>query len=330
MAHPAEVLYVHNMGGQPSENASSQYLVGWVPDTSGDDALALARLFGASSGQLDITVCTVVPQTATGGDAAFGGVGYGDLLARKLDVVYQQARQEFGEIAARYVVRMSPSVSTGLLDFAAEIDASMLVIGSHGGSARGRHVVGGIGGALQHASPLPLAFAPDGFASAEVDVLSRITCGYNDSPDSQAALDTAVDLCRLFRTPLRLVTFVFPEFSAWRNAPALAALKSPMVEVVAIAEKRLAAVAVSLPGDVRVQTQVCSGGNIAQAVARADWPDGELLVLGSAPMGPLSRVFLGSTSLKLLRICPSPVVAVPRGASVVQETVQPASPHIAN
>jgi nucleotide-binding universal stress UspA family protein len=48
-------------------------------------------------------------------------------------------------------------------------------------------------------------------------------------------------------------------------------------------------------------------------VAAAGWSDGDLLVVGSSRLGPLARVFLGSTATRIVRAAPVPVVVVPRG-----------------
>lgn len=273
--------------------------------------MALGRLL-ASRSQDELTVCTVVPQTATGGDAAFGGTGYQDLVAKKLRPVYERVRTDPTSTEARYSVRFAPSAAAGLLDYAAEVDATMLVLGSARSGVSGRYAIGSVGGLLQHSSPVPLAFAPEGFAQAKVGTIERVACGVNASPDSRQALTAAVELSRAHQVPLQLVTFVFPEYPSLRHVPGLGSFGHDPTQRSTAAQQLLVEAAESLPDDVRVETYVRTGGNIAQAVARAEWSDGDLLVLGSAPMGPFARVFLGSTALKLLRCCPVPVIAVPR------------------
>lgn len=126
-------------------------------------------------------------------------------------------------------------------------------------------------------------------------------------------------MSRTYEVPLCLVNFVFPEYPSLRHVTGMRALRDDPHEARKAAKRLLAEVAATVPDDVEVVTRVRSGGNVAQAVARAEWQDGDLLVLGSTPLGPLAQVFLGSTALKLLRTCPVPVVAVPRTA--------PSAPH---
>ncbi|MDN5766236.1 MAG: universal stress protein [Humibacillus sp.] len=286
-------------------------LVSFVPTDAGADAVALGRLLARASTDR-LVVCSVAPQTASGGDAGFGGRGYGDLVVGQLQPAYEQVKADLAPVEAEFTVRFAGSVAVGLLDYAAELGATMLVLGSARSGLSGRYAIGSLAGLLQHSSPVPLAFAPDGFAEVRVETIRRVACAYNDSPDSRQALELALELCRAHQVPLQLVTFVFPEYPHLRQMPGLSSLADDRTARAAAADQLLAEVADGLPDDIEVETCVRTGGNIAQAVARAEWRDGDVLVLGSAPMGPFARVFLGSTALKLLRCCPVPVIAVPR------------------
>lgn len=310
----------------PSPPGFDHSLVGFVPDDSGADAVALGRMLATDSGA-QLSVCTVVPQTAAGGDTEFDSPGYGALVADKLRPAYEQVKADLAPVEATCSVRLARSVAEGLLDYAVEIGATMIVLGSARSGVSGRYAVGSLAGLLQHSSHVPLAFAPEGFAQAGVGTIQRVVCGYNESVDSPQALQAAADLSRAHQVPLQLVTFVFPEYPHLRHVPGLGSLDDDPVKRSAEAEQLLAEVAGSLPDDVRVETHVRSGGNIAQAVARAEWRDGDLMVLGSASMGPLARVFLGSTALKLLRCCPVPVIAVPRSEAATHPATEPSPGH---
>lgn len=290
----------------------SRCVVGYVPEAGGDDAVALGRMLsGGANGHL--AVCTVISHTATGGDAAFGSTGYGQLMAQKLQPYFDQVKADISPVEATCTVRLAPSVATGLMDYSAETDATVLALGSARTSVSGRYAIGSVAGLLQHSSPLPLAFAPAGFAQSGVHNVERVVCGYNESPDSAQALAAAMELSREHQVPLHLVYFVFPEHPGLRGLTGRSGSSdAEQKEQTERAERLLKQAAKNLPAEFSVKTFVRGGGNIAQAVARAKWHDGDLLVLGSAPMGPVERVFLGSTALKLIRCCPVPVVAVPR------------------
>lgn len=52
--------------------------------------------------------------------------------------------------------------------------------------------------------------------------------------------------------------------------------------------------------EVSVTTAIGSGHGWSGAVDSLKWKKGDLLCLGSAPMGPIERVFIGSTATELL------------------------------
>ena len=247
-----------------------RYLVGFLPTDCGEDAVALGALLSSSCGtDAELTICTVIPQTTTGGDASSGAVGYGNLVAKRLEPIYERIRADLAPRTVTFAVRLASSAATGLVEYAAEIDADTLVLGSAGSGVMGRYAIGSVGGLLQHLAPISLALAPEGFAEAGVPRVRRVVCGCSVTSGSPAALGAAIEMCRTYAVPLHLVNFVFSEYPSLRHI-------------------------------------------VGRRALRDDPQDGDLLVLGSTRLGPVASVFLGSTSLKLLRACPVPVVAVPR------------------
>jgi len=55
------------------------------------------------------------------------------------------------------------------------------------------------------------------------------------------------------------------------------------------------------------------GESWGEALDDIEWDEGDVLLVGSSPRGPLSRVFLGSHATKIVRHSPVPVVVAPRG-----------------
>jgi nucleotide-binding universal stress UspA family protein len=60
-----------------------------------------------------------------------------------------------------------------------------------------------------------------------------------------------------------------------------------------------------------VELAVVSGNGWDQALDDAEWHDGEVLALGTAPRGDIARVFLGSRGAKIMRHSPVPVLVLP-------------------
>lgn len=85
-----------------------------------------------------------------------------------------------------------------------------------------------------------------------------------------------------------------------------------------------------LPDDVPVEAGVVSGRNWEEVLDSLPWEETELLVVGSSRLGPIRRVFLGSSSTKIIRSSPVPVVVIPRGAEVhlAEDTTVARSPDL--
>jgi nucleotide-binding universal stress UspA family protein len=60
-----------------------------------------------------------------------------------------------------------------------------------------------------------------------------------------------------------------------------------------------------------VELQVVTGNGWDEAIDAADWQEGDLLAVGTSPVGGIARVFLGSRASKILRHSPVPVLVLP-------------------
>ena len=60
-----------------------------------------------------------------------------------------------------------------------------------------------------------------------------------------------------------------------------------------------------------VELEVVTGDGWDDALDAADWQAGDLLAIGTSPVGGIARVFLGSRGSKILRHSPVPVLVLP-------------------
>ena len=67
-----------------------------------------------------------------------------------------------------------------------------------------------------------------------------------------------------------------------------------------------------LPEDFPVTSQVVDGDSVEEAVAKLEWHDGDIIMVGSSRLSAPRRLFLGSTAAKMLRVLDIPMVVVPR------------------
>jgi nucleotide-binding universal stress UspA family protein len=296
-----------------------RYLVAYVADDSGADALALASML-ARSQSADLTVCIAIPQTA-GLPLDASQSGFEQLVQSRAEEWLEQAREKLdADLTADFITASGDSTAGGLLGVVADAGAAMIVLGSARTNALGRFVAGSVAGQLLRSSPVPLAFAPQGFAGTAPRQLRRVMVGIDDLRYSTAALESAAQLCRRDDLPLALVTFFFPDSSLLRGLPGMGGKPDDQERIERTRLLELAAAGVQ---DIKATVMVVDGSDAESAMAEVGWQDGDLLVIGSSRRGAVAQVVLGSTAQKLLRSAPVPVLAVPRGADVDLEHTAP-------
>jgi nucleotide-binding universal stress UspA family protein len=204
-----------------------------------------------------------------------------------------------GVAEVRTVAVEAPSVPAGLVTVVEQVGGSLLVLGREG--AVPEH--------LLHSSPVPLALAAR--AGSPGPRVTRLTCTWAGTDRSRAALTWARRTAAAWDVPLRLVTFAPERDPMLPSETGLHVEREVSAAWARQAQAELERVAAELPGP--PETGVARGAGWPGAVAAAGWSDGDLLVVGSSRLGPLARVFLGSTATRIVRAAPVPVVVVPRG-----------------
>ncbi|MBY6684506.1 universal stress protein [Rhodococcus sp. BP-149] len=306
--------------------ASMSALVGWLPDDSGHDALGLAARMAttarAAGGAMTVRTCTVLPRTWP-----FPSMAH-------VDAEYRRWLEERGtDAAARADAAMadlltpadlgSPSAffaenaaeSAALTAAAATHHADLVVLGSSDGPDD-RFTPGSTGETLLHSSAVPLALAPRG-ARRRTDAVSRISCAYTGTPEAKDALYSAAALAVRWNIALRLVAFAprrsttYPPFGGYDAEDLVTSQwREQATEMLHSAASDVTSAYPALSPTCAVG----SGGDWQHVVDSVELGPEDLLVLGSSRLGPLARVFLGSTASKILRHSPVPILVVPRGS----------------
>jgi nucleotide-binding universal stress UspA family protein len=204
-----------------------------------------------------------------------------------------------GVAAVRTVAVEAASVPSGLVTVVEQVGGTLLVLGREG--AVPEH--------LLRSSPVPLALAAR--AGAPGERVTRLTCAWAGTERSRAALAWARRTAAAWDVPLRLVTFAPERDPMLPSETGLHVEREVSSAWARQAQAELEQVAAGLPGP--PETVVARGSGWPGAVAAAGWSDGDLLAVGSSRLGPLARVFLGSTATRIVRAAPVPVVVVPRG-----------------
>lgn len=234
-----------------------------------------------------------------------------DTTVRERQEAAVGALRSLGVDEVRGTVVRATSEPAGLVDAVRREDAGLLVLGAAAAAPTGRFSAGSVAERLLHSSPVPLALAPRD--CGPVGPPSRLTCAWAGTARSAEALTWTRRLARRWGVPVRLVTFAPERAAMLPSETGLRIEQTVSEEWAAQAQGRLDDVVGAWEGD-PPETVVARGAGWAGALAAVPWASGDLLVVGSSRLGPLARVFLGSTASRILRHSPVPVVVVPAGA----------------
>jgi nucleotide-binding universal stress UspA family protein len=290
-----------------------RYLVALTP-LGGRDALSLGRML-ARTGDVDLTVCVVVPQAWDYPSPARVDAEYAAFLNRYAEDTMAEAREFLDDtVRAEYTSTSAPSATEGLIATATESGAALVALGSARHGPLGRFTVGGIANEMLHASPVPVALAPRGYRPSRGARMSRVTCAFSGSTQSRSAFDAAVQLSARHGVPLRLATFVVRDRQMYPSQVGYDAERLVAEQWREQAREAQEQALATLPD--AVEATIVDGRDWEDALDALPWEEGEMLVVGSSRLGPVARVFLGSNSTKIVRSSPVPVVVIPSRADV--------------
>ncbi len=259
-------------------------LAGYVDDSGGREALALARTIAEVTGARLTVAAVHSPDRAASVVEATAALEH---AAARLDGV-----------PADLVTHESRSASRGLSVLASRTGADLIVIGSPPGGANGRINLGGTADHLLHAATETVLLTPAGHVPSGGP--QRISVAYVRRPQCDEAVASAAMAAARLGVPLRLVTLAID-----------GADEGPLRDDLALAIRLAGESSVLDPGE--VQAAVGEGGDVAAAAWDLDWAEGDLLICASSEDAPVHRVFLGETAFKLVRAAPCPVAVLPRG-----------------
>ena len=290
-----------------------RYLVALTP-LGGRDALSLGRML-ARTGDVDLTVCVVVPQAWDYPSPARVDAEYAAFLNRYAEDAMAEAREFLDDtVRAEYTSTSASSATEGLIATATESGAALVALGSARHGPLGRFTVGGIANEMLHASPVPVALAPRGYRPSPGARMSRLTCAFSGSTQSRSAFDAAVQLSTRHGVPLRLATFVVRDRQMYPSQVGYDAERLVAEQWREQAREAQEQALATLPD--AVEATIVDGRDWEDALDALPWEEGEMLVVGSSRLGPVARVFLGSNSTKIVRSSPVPVIVIPSRADV--------------
>jgi nucleotide-binding universal stress UspA family protein len=290
----------------------NKIIVGVDGREGGRDALALAarlaRLFGA-----DLVAVHAYPYDLFSGRGTtpdFEGIMHGnaeDTLVGEL---------ERAGVKAHPVALPDGSPGRALHLAAKRHHADLIVVGSAHHGPIGRVLAGDVTMGTMHGARCPVVVAPRNYAERGTG-LETIGVGFDGSPESRAAVELARALAAADHAALRVIRVLVP------TAPGGSAL-SYRPDWAERAEERRDEAQEQLDAVLADLGEIATGevviGDPATELAYAG-NDLDLLVTGSRGYGPARRLMLGSTSTRLVRAAPCPVLVLTRGAETDSDDV---------
>jgi nucleotide-binding universal stress UspA family protein len=274
-------------------------LVGIDGTLNGRDAIALASRLLDADGELTLA------HVHTGEFHPLHAVTPG-LLAeeRKVSAALLQRERDAADIDARLVSVIASSPGRGLHGQAEEQGADLIVVGSCSRGLLGRAMLGDDTRGALNGAPCAVAVAAGGFAASPKPIV-KIGVGYDESPESQAALETARGIAKsLDASVIALQVATVPPVMFTGLVPPL--VEESVDVLVEEAKGRMA----GLPD---VEGRAVHGVPSEELAAFGDELD--LLIVGSRNYGPARRLVVGSTSNYLERHARCSLLTLPRVGS---------------
>jgi nucleotide-binding universal stress UspA family protein len=296
-----------------------RYVVGYVPNQRGIDAVSLAATLAASqAATLDIVV--VLPVDTATLDMYSPDHAYFTQLEKQGQEWLDEAMAHVPE-GVNAVGRLvhSESITEGLIDAindpSSGPEAGLIVIGASRGGLRGLFTIGTVGSALLHSSPVPVALAPAEYEGQPG--ITRITCATGTRQGADALLDVAIDSAARRRIPLRLMSLVALDHGSHdaREARAAAAER----HAARLVEKASAV----LRDEGQVTSVVGRGHSLEDCVKALDFSPSEIVLVGSSRLAGPRQLFIGASASKMLRALPVPMIVVPRDYEPAAEAPAP-------
>lgn len=280
-----------------------------------DYAVALARKF-----QAKVHVCYTVDLSA----AALNDAAAFVLPQARKDLL-ERARVEIDSLMAKRRVEyqtllLDGEPSTEIARAATTVSADFVVCATHARSGWERWFAGSVTERLLHSiqCPLLVVHSPEHeFLTDEGRLrIRRVLLGYDFSPNSRDALATALSMAEEFQSELHLLHVLEP--SIYQSlTKATGEISQALDDAVRGAvEEKLSALVPRIDHPwCEPKTAVAYGLPHVEIEAYASLKEVDLIVLGVRGLTLLDKVLLGSTTDRVLRHAPCPLLIVPPSAT---------------
>jgi nucleotide-binding universal stress UspA family protein len=244
------------------------------------------------------------------------GVSHASLEPFDVEAMARELRTFTADVAAsrpglRLIVR-SGAAAPVILDVAHEIEADLLVVGTHGLSGFRKLVLGSVAEKVVDKAPCPVLTVPCAAeGSPDPPVFRHVLCGVDFSEASRLAVEYAISLAAEANGRLTLMHSIEWPTDDRHPTPATFGVKLYRQSLLTEARARLAEL---VPTEARAWCQVgtrAACGEPAPEILRAAAAEGaDLIVVGADRPRAVDRMIFGSVAPLVIRQAACPVLTV--------------------
>lgn len=265
-----------------------------------DHAVVVAREAGAEIHALHVNT---VPAVFAGEEELPGRQEFAEALARAAEKSLKELSWP-ADIRVQNVVREEFSPAHGILGYAEEVQAAMIVLGTHGRTGLSM-LMGSVASQVTRGAHIPVLVTGDEEGHrVHPEGIRRVLTATDLSEESVPGLRHAARFAREHDAPLLVVHVMEPQY---RPPYASAALQG--TADLELAQQALAEFldALGLPSE-GVQQEVDTGqpDEVIVTVAKRETTD--LIIVSPHTRSAITRFFMGSTTDRVLRTAPCPVL----------------------
>lgn len=303
------------------EGGPQRILVAWRPDAPSTDAIEFAAWLSRTTDvRIRVVTTFLRPWPATSLQKLGGKYHkWHEKQRRACHKAVTRALQR-AQIAPEHwdkdvsVFVDGPSQHALLTEAAEEFSAHLVILGSQAAAPKGRFVANSTADALLHSSPTALGLVPRS-AKLSKHGVRRVNFAYlgTEHADHDPSLAYAARMAATWKTPLRILSFS-PSGIADASLEGSLNLGKELAHdwrehSLAMLDRARDWIA-SLYPSLELESEVGTGPGWSGAVDALKWKKGDLLCLGSNPLGAIERVFVGSAAMDLLPHVRVPVIVL--------------------
>lgn len=307
-------------GAFPTQHPA-RVLVAWSPSATGTEAIASAAWLARTT-DIEVQCVTTFLRPWPSPSVSKLGSKYKKWFKKEAAACEKAVKKELSAAgieethwASKVSIFADGTNEASLIAQAAEeFDADIVLLGSGAAASKGRLLAGSTADALLHTSPVPVGLVPRAPKLSKRGI-TRLNFGIIGDDIDDAALHYTAELAELWGAPLRILAL---SPSGFGEPPVSESLELPSDITLEWRERTLAVldrcrdqVSQAIP-NIEITTEIGSGRGWAGALDALKWKKGDLLCLGSSPMGAFERVFIGSQATEMLPFVSVPVWMIPK------------------